>query len=50
MIYGEEKSSGIGFALIAILIAIATICGGLAMTAEHPSPARVFVPAAAVGP
>jgi len=50
MIYGEEKSSGIGFALIVILIAIATICAGLMMTAEHSSRVRVFVPPAAVAP
>ena len=48
MIYEEEKSSGIRFPLIVILIAIAAICGALVVTAEHPSPARVFVPAAAI--
>jgi hypothetical protein len=50
MIYEEEKSSGIGFPLIVILIAIAAICGGLVMTAKKPPPARVFVPAAAISP
>jgi hypothetical protein len=50
MIYQEKKSSGIGFPLIVILIAIAGIFGGLVMTAEHPSSARVFVPAAASSP
>ncbi len=47
MIYQEDKPSGIGFALIFILIAIGAIIGGLVMTAEHSPSARVFVPAAA---
>jgi len=50
MIYGEEKSSGIGFPLIVIVIAIACLCGGLVMTTERPSPARVFVPTAGISP
>ncbi len=46
MIYQEEKSSGIGFPLAAILIAIAMLLGALVMTAHHPPPSRVFAPAA----
>ncbi|EPE96212.1 hypothetical protein [Rhizobium grahamii] len=45
MIHHDDKRSGVGFPLIAILIAMAAIVGTLAMNAEHTRTAtRVWVP------
>ncbi|GAA3065273.1 hypothetical protein GCM10010520_11320 [Rhizobium viscosum] len=49
MIYNEPKPSGFAFPLILILVAMAIMVGGLAMTAGHTPATRVWVPASSAG-
>ncbi|MBW9117414.1 hypothetical protein JNB88_27720 [Rhizobium cauense] len=49
MIYNEEKSSGLAFPLIVILLAMAAIIGSLFMTADSSNTTRVWVPASSAG-
>ncbi|SCB62246.1 hypothetical protein GA0061105_13910 [Rhizobium aethiopicum] len=50
MIYHEDKSSGLAFPIIVILIAIIAIIGTLALSSGHQESARVWVPVRSAGP
>jgi hypothetical protein len=45
MIHNEPKPSGFAFPLILVLVVMAAMIGGLAMTAGHAPATRVWVPA-----
>ncbi|WP_172601317.1 hypothetical protein [Rhizobium leguminosarum] len=49
MIYHEDKSSGIGFPVAVILIAMAAIVGSLALSSGPNTPVRVWVPEVSAG-
>ena len=45
MIYHEEKSSGMAFPIIVILLAMAIIVFGLVVTSGNTTTTRVWIPA-----
>lgn len=49
MIYHEDKSSGIAFPVVVILIAMVAIVGSLALSSGHQTSARVWVPGSSGG-
>ncbi|NNH67166.1 hypothetical protein [Rhizobium laguerreae] len=50
MIYHEDKSSGVAFPVVVILIAMIAIIGSLALSSGHHTSARVWIPNSSVGP
>jgi hypothetical protein len=50
MIYHEDKSSGVVFPVVVILIAMIAIVGSLALSSGNQTSARVWVPDGSVEP
>ncbi|MGZ2426137.1 hypothetical protein [Rhizobium laguerreae] len=50
MIYHEDKSSGVAFPIVAILIAMVAIVGSLMLSSGNRTSARVWVPDGSVVP
>jgi hypothetical protein len=50
MIYHEDKSAGVVFPVVVILIAMIAIVGSLALSSGNQTSARVWVPDGSVEP
>ncbi|MDP9812275.1 hypothetical protein J2W42_005145 [Rhizobium tibeticum] len=50
MIYHEDKPSSMAFPIIVILIAMIAIVGSLALSSDHQTTTRVWVPSSSAGP